>query len=648
MTFGYLPSANPFGHQRGPQELRGYPRPHAILRRYETLETFDSAYAGRMADGAPHLGFLGVSHSLSGRVWRERPADAALTRDHQLKHGLSEPLARALAAREVSAEEAADYLQPTLKSLFPDPSSFTDMDRAAEILVDALEANRPMVVFADYDVDGASSAAQLVRWFRAMGHELPIYVPDRMTEGYGPSPAAFKRIRDSGAELVVTVDCGAAAYDAIAHAAEIGLEVVVIDHHLMREDPPAAAAVVNPNRPGCVSGQGMLAAAGVTFVLLAALNREARKRGLFEGRSEPDLRQWLDLAALGAVCDVTRLTGFNRALAAQGLKVMSGWGNPGLKALLDVARSKGPATTFHAGFILGPRINAGGRIGRSDLGARLLSTDDPEEAMALAEELDALNASRKEVEKQVVDEAVAVIERESNIDPDAPVIVVSGDGWHPGVIGIAAGRLRERYRKPVVVIGVDRAADVGKGSGRSQPGVNLGRAVQSAFEAGLLLAGGGHAMAAGLTIRPAAIPELRAYLAETLAAEMVEAAALDAVEIDALVAPGGANRALYEEFQRLAPFGPGNPEPVFAVAGARIERPIAMRGGHIRVTLADEAGAKLKAVAWRAGETDLGARLMSGEGTLHLAGKLKPDDWQGRQSVELEVEDAADPRMCAT
>jgi len=599
-----------------------------------------------MADGSPLIGFLGVSRSLSGRVWRERPADAALTRDHQMRHGLSEPLARALAAREVLAEDAAHYLQPTLKALFPDPSSFTDMDRAAEILVDALERKRPMVVFADYDVDGASSAAQLVRWFRAMGHELPIYVPDRMTEGYGPSPAAFKRIRDAGAELVVTVDCGAAAYDAIAHAAEIGLEVVVIDHHLMREDPPKAAAVVNPNRPGCISGQGVLAAAGVTFVLLAALNREARKRGLFEGRAEPDLRQWLDLAALGAVCDVTRLVGFNRALAAQGLKVMSAWKNPGLKALLDVAASKGPATTFHAGFILGPRINAGGRIGRSDLGARLLSTDDPEEARALAEELDALNASRKDVEKQVIDEAIDVIERESNFDPDAPVIVVSGDGWHPGVIGIVAGRLRERYRKPVVVIGVDRAADIGKGSGRSQTGVNLGRAVQAAFDEGLLLAGGGHAMAAGLTVRPSAIPELRAFLAERLAAEMVDAAALDAVEIDALVAPGGAGRPLYEEFQRLAPFGPGNPEPMFAIAGARIERPMALRGGHVRFTLVDEAGGKLKAVAWRAGETDLGRRILAADGSLHVAGKLKPDDWQGRESVELEVEDAADPRMC--
>ncbi len=283
-------------------------------------------------------------------------------------------MARALASREVGLDQAEHFLNPTLKALFPDPSSFLDMDRAAEILVDALQVGRPMVVFADYDVDGASSAALLVRWFRAMGHALPIYVPDRLIEGYGPSPAAFRRLRADGAELVITVDCGAAAYDAIAAAGDVGLEVVVIDHHLMRDDPPSAAAVVNPNRPGCNSGQGVLAAAGVAFVLLAALNREARRRGLFAARPEPDLRQWLDLAALGAICDVTRLTGFNRALAQQGLKVMSNWANPGLKALMAVAKAEGPAGVFHAGFVLGPRINAGGRIGRSDLGARLLST----------------------------------------------------------------------------------------------------------------------------------------------------------------------------------------------------------------------------------------------------------------------------------
>jgi single-stranded-DNA-specific exonuclease len=594
-----------------------------------------------VADDAWPMGYLGVGRSLTGRAWRERPADPALVRRHQMGLGLSEPLARALASRGVEAGE--HYLNPTLKALFPDPSSFLDMDRAASILIDALLANRPMTVFADYDVDGASSAAQLVRWFRAMGVELPIYVPDRLTEGYGPSPAAFRKIRDSGVELVVTVDCGAAAYEALACAKEIGLEVVVIDHHLMRDEIPDVAALVNPNRPGCGSGQGVLAAAGVAFVLLAALNREARGRGLFSGRSEPDLRQWLDLAALGAICDVTQLVGFNRALASQGLKVMSSWRNPGLKALLEVAKGSGPASVFHAGFILGPRINAGGRIGRSDLGARLLSTDDPDEAAMLAAELDELNASRKEVEKEIFEEAVRIAERESNFG-DAPLVLVAADDWHPGVIGIVASRLRERYRKPALVIGVDRAANVGKGSGRSQTGVNLGRAVQAAFDEGLLLAGGGHAMAAGLSIRPELIPDLRAFLNERLAEEAEAAAAADCLDIDALVTTGGCDRGLYQSFQNLAPFGPGNPEPMFAAANVRVERPMALRGGHVRVTLADSSGGRLKAVAWRAEDTDLGRRLLSEAGAIHVAGKLRPDDWQGRESVELEIEDAADPR----
>ena len=596
-----------------------------------------------MPDGSVPTGYLGVSRSLSGRRWRERSADPQVVRRHQLDLGLSEPLARALAARGVAAGAGGDYLRPTLKASFPDPSSFIDMDRAAGVLLDALVRDRPMVVFADYDVDGAASAAQLVRWFRAMGKDLPIYVPDRVAEGYGPSPAAFRRLRDEGAELVVTVDCGAAAYDAIACAAEIGLEVVVIDHHLMREDPPACAAVVNPNRPGCASGQGVLAAAGVTFVLLAALNREARRRGLFEARDEPDVRRWLDLAALGAICDVTQLTGFNRALASQGLKVMSAWGNPGLKALMEVAKSAGPASTFHAGFVLGPRINAGGRIGRSDLGARLLSTDDPQEAHSLSTELDALNASRKQVEQAVQDAAVRLIEHESN-QADAPLLLVAADDWHPGVIGIVAGRLRERYRKPVMVVGIDRAANVGKGSGRSQPGVNLGRAVQAAYDAGLLLAGGGHAMAAGLSVRPDTIPELRAFLCEHTAHEAAEAAAEDALDVDALVTTAGADRGLLGAFQQLAPFGPGNPEPMFALADVQAERPMALRGGHVRVTLRDRSGGRLKAVAWRCEDTDLGRRLMQEGGALQVAGRLKPDDWQGRESVELEIEDAADLR----
>ncbi len=588
--------------------------------------------------------FLGVERSLSGRRWRERFADPEVTRAHQTGLGLSEPIARALAARGICALDGENYLRPTFKALFPNPSSFADMDLAAGLIVDALEADRRVVVFADYDVDGATSAALLVRWFRAMGKTLPVYVPDRLTEGYGPSPAAFRRMRAEGVDLVITVDCGAAAHDALNAAAEIGLDVVVVDHHMMRATSPVAAALINPNRADCGSGQGMLAAAGVTFVLLAALNREARRRGLFEGRSEPDPRRWLDLAALGAICDVTQLTGFNRALTAHGLRAMSSWSNPGLAALMRVAGAKmGQAGVFEAGFILGPRINAGGRIGRADLGARLLATEDAVEAEELALQLHLLNAERKTVEAAIAEEARAAIEADSNFDPAAPALVIASEGWHPGVIGIVASRLRETYRKPVVVVGIDRAADIGKGSGRSQPGVNLGRAVQAAFDEGLLLAGGGHAMAAGLTLRPADIPEFRAFLCDRLAAEMVVATAEEAIDIDVLAAPSSA-RDLLGAFEALAPFGPGNPEPIYAMPDVRCENASVVRGGHVRVSLRDTRGGRLKAIAWRAEGSSLGDRLLAGAGALHLVGKLKRDDWNGADGAQMEIEDGADPR----
>jgi single-stranded-DNA-specific exonuclease len=594
------------------------------------------------ADGNPIDSFLGVSRSLSGRRWRARPADEAQVREHQARLGLGEPLARALAARGVSPGEAPAFLEPTLKALFPDPSSFADMDAAAVALIDALEANTPSVIFADYDVDGAASAALLVRWFRAMGRDMPIYVPDRLTEGFGPSPQAFRALHAKGARLVITVDCGAAAHDAIAAASDIGLGLVVVDHHLMRDVPRGVTALVNPNRPDCPSGQGALPAAGVTFVLLAALNREARRRGHFAARAEPDPKGWLDLAALGAVCDVTRLTGFNRALAVQGLRVMSGWRSAGLSALMDIAGAKkGRAGVFEAGFLLGPRINAGGRVGRSDLGARLLATDDPAEAADLAAELDRLNTERKAVETRIFEEAVEEIERSSNLDADAPAVVVAREGWHPGVVGIVASRLRERYRRPVLVLGVDGAAGIAKGSGRSQPGVNLGAAIQEAHAAGLLLAGGGHAMAAGLTVRAAMIPELREFLCARLGSEMAVAEAEDALEIDALVSPG-AVRAMFDTFGVLAPFGPGAPEPIYALADVRSERAEPVRGGHVRCFLVDASGNRLKAVAWRAGDSPVGRRLLAGGGTFHAAGRLKRDDWQGRDGLQLEIEDAAE------
>ena len=599
-----------------------------------------------MADGGAAPAFLGVSRSLSGRVWRQRPADAGLIRAHMQALNLDEPLARALAARGVRGDQGADFLTPTLKALFPDPSSFTDMDAAATAIVDALQAGQSIHVFADYDVDGASSAALLVRWFRAMGAELPIYVPDRITEGYGPSAKAFDTLKASGADLVVTVDCGAAANEAVAHAAAIGLNVVVIDHHLMREHPPQCLAVVNPNRPGCNSGQGNLAAAGVVFVLLAALNREARSRGLFADREQPDIRQWLDLAAMGAICDVTGLTGFNRALTSLGLRVMSDWANPGLLALLEAAGSEpGPAKVNHAGFILGPRINAGGRIGKSDLGARLLSTDDPAEARALAAELNELNVARREVERQVTDEAIRRVENSGAHDDGSAVVVVEGEDWHPGVVGIVAGRLRERWRKPVIVIGVDAVNGLGKGSGRSQPGMNLGRAVQAAWEEGVLIAGGGHAMAAGLTVRAEEIDRLRDFLNDRLSGEQAQAEALDAVEIDALVEPRAATRALFDQFEALAPFGPANPEPLFAMEHVGVREPVAMNGGHVRCRLVGADGASVKAIMWRCADLPTGQMLLSGQGGLSVVGRLKADDWNGRRGVQLELEDVADPRM---
>lgn len=600
-----------------------------------------------MADGAPAgalTAFLGVERSLSGRAWRQRAAEPDVVRGLMQGHGLIEPLARALAARGQDAGCVADFLEPTLRTWFPDPSTFLDMDLAAEAIVDAVASGASVHVFADYDVDGASSAALLVRWFRAMGADLPIYVPDRLTEGYGPSPRAFDALKARGADLVVTVDCGAAAVTALEHAARIGLKVVVVDHHLMRETPPALA-VVNPNRPGCGSGQGNLAAAGVVFVLLAALNREARRRALFAARPEPDLRQWLDLAALGAICDVTSLTGFNRAIASLGLRVMSGWANPGLRALLEAAGSEpGPAGSTHAGFILGPRINAGGRIGRADLGARLLSTDDPAEARALAAQLHALNLERREVEKQVTEAAVRRVEAGGAHADDSAVVVVSGEDWHPGVIGIVAGRLRERWRKPVVVIGLDAVNGVGKGSGRSQPGMDLGRAVQAAWDSGLLLAGGGHPMAAGLTVAADRIEALSAFLNDRLKDSRAEAAALDALEIDALVEPRAVDRALLDGFLRLAPHGPGNPEPVFALEGVVAREPAPMGQGHVRCRLTAVDGASVRAVAWRCSDLPHGRALLTGQGGLIVAGRLKADDWNGRRGVQFEIEDVADPR----
>lgn len=589
--------------------------------------------------------FLGVACSALGRAWRARTASAEDVLAIQRSEGLSEPLARAIVARGVSPETVGDYLRPSLRNLFPNPSAFKDMDEAARALIAALQSDSDVWVLADYDVDGGSSAALLVRWFREMGRELSIYVPDRLAEGYGPSPLAFQRMKAAGAELVVTVDCGAAAYDALESAADLGVQVVVVDHHLMRGAPPRARAVVNPNRQDDTSGQGNLAAAGVVFVLLAALNREARAQGLFADRAEPDIRRWLDLAAMGAICDVTALTGFNRGLTSLGLQVMSRWENPGLRALMAVSGSElVEATPFHAGFVLGPRINAGGRIGRSDLGARLLASDDPDDVAALAAELDGLNRQRREVEQEITEAAIRQVEQQSNFDPAAPVILAAGEGWHPGVIGVVAGRLKERWRRPVVVVGLDEVTGIGKGSGRSIAGVNLGRAVQDAFDEGLLMAGGGHAMAAGLTIRSALIPDFRDFLSERLAAESEAAIGADALEIDVLASASAVDRQMYEAFQVLAPFGPGNPEPTYVLAGVTVRDARVLNNGHVSCRLADPDGRQIRAIAWRAAETEVGKALLAGGGALDVAGVLKADDWNGRRGVQFEILDVHDPR----
>jgi single-stranded-DNA-specific exonuclease len=589
--------------------------------------------ASRPAASEP---LLGVSQSASGKRWLARDVDSSLVSALARQLDVPTALAQVLAGRGLDLEGAQRFLAPSLKGELPDPSLFADMDKAVAVLSDAIARKRRVAVFADYDVDGATSAAQLIRYFRTRGLELDLYVPDRIAEGYGPSGQAFSVLKNRGAEVVVTVDCGAMAHEALHAAKGLGLEIVVLDHHQMTAEPPPATAVVNPNRPDCASGCGHLAAAGVTFMTLVALNREGRKRGDFAPGAEPDLFSLLDLTALGTVADVVPLTGVNRALVAQGLKIMSRSQNAGIAALAEVADAKGPATPYTAGFIYGPRINAGGRIGRADLGARLLSTDDPAEAAKIARQLDVLNRERREIERAVTDAAVAQIEA----DPrrrDASVIVAAGEGWHPGVIGIAAGRLKERFGKPAIVIalpsGDEREA---KGSGRSTPGVDLGGLIASARDAGLLIAGGGHAMAAGLTVAKDRVREL----ADDLAAELdaLGGAPQASLLVDGVIAPSGAGRDLAEAIADAGPFGPGNPEPVFAVADLTVRGRREVGAGHLKVTLEDAGGARLEAIAFRALEGPLGSLLTAPDARLHAAVKIKPG--KGR-FVDIQIEDAA-------
>jgi single-stranded-DNA-specific exonuclease len=588
---------------------------------------------------SPDAAFLGVTRSLTGRRWRARSGDDGLTEAFRRRFGLPEIAARLLASRGVSLDDAQTFLEPTLKALFPNPSDFQDMDKAASLIEDAIVSGKPTAVLADYDVDGGSSAAQLVRYFRARGRELKIYVPDRMKEGYGPSALAFERLKADGVELVITVDCGAAAEGPLNAAAEMELDVIVLDHHLMAHEPPKAAAVVNPNRMDDTSGQGHLTAAGVVLVTLAAVNREARKRGSPGANHLPDLMHTLDLAAIGTVCDVAPLTGFNRAIVAQGLKVLRNGKNIGLVALGESAGRRGAASVYDFGFVLGPRINAGGRVGDASLATRLLSTEDAEEARELAATLEALNAERRAREAEMLAEAetAALAEAEQR-----NVVIVGSHRWHPGVIGIAAGRLKDRLMKPTIVLGGVTEHEPAKGSGRSTPGVNLGAAVAAAKEAVLLINGGGHAAAAGLTVEWDKVEALKDFLSDRLADEIQASAGETwALSIDAAGAVGAMDLGLIDAIDRIGPYGQGHPEPVFALPDVRVSYSKLVKEEHVRFTLEDARGARIGGIAFRAMKSPIGEALLKREGVYHAAVRLKRNEFNGNVSAEIEIVDLA-------
>lgn len=583
--------------------------------------------------------FLGVERSLTGRRWRTRDADLALVEAFRRKFSLPEIAARLMAARGVPFDDAETFLEPTLKALFPDPSSFQDMDEAARVIEDAIVAGRSCAVLADYDVDGGSSAAQLVRYFRLRGRELKIYVPDRMKEGYGPSVLAFERLKAEGVELVITVDCGAAAEGPLNAAAGLGLDVIVLDHHLMGGPPPKARAVVNPNRLDDTSGQGHLTAAGVVLVAMAAVNREARRRGSPGANHLPDLIQMLDLAAIGTVCDVAPLTGFNRAIVTQGLKILRNGKNIGMAALGENAGRKGSATVYDFGFILGPRINAGGRVGDASLATKLLSTEDPEEARELAATLEALNQERRAREAEMLADAESAALEEAE---KRNVVIVGSHLWHPGVIGIAAGRLKDRLLKPTIVLGGVSEYEPAKGSGRSTPGVNLGGAVAAAKQAGLLINGGGHAAAAGLTVEWDKVEALKDFLSDALAGEIAAAAGeARALSIDATGAVGAIDVGLIDALDRIGPYGQGHPEPVFALPDVRVCFAKLVKEEHVRFTLEDARGARISGIAFRAMKSALGEALMKRDATYHAAVRVKRNEWNGAVKAEVEIVDLA-------
>jgi single-stranded-DNA-specific exonuclease len=583
--------------------------------------------------------FLNVEKSLKDRRWRLRSENERLGLAIAQRLDVPEIVGRVMAGRDVTLEEAEQYLSPTLRQLLPDPSVFLDMDVAAKRIAAAIQSEENVAVFGDYDVDGATSSGLLKRFFNALQRPLEIYIPDRIKEGYGPNKEAMDRLKEQGIQLVITVDCGIVSFEVLAHAKAIGLEVIVVDHHQAETRLPEAVAVINPKRHDESQEFTYLAAVGVTFLLVVAVNRSLRQSGWYKSdRPEPDPRHWLDLVALGTVCDVVPLKGLNRAFVAQGLKVMARRGNPGLVALADVAGLDEAPGTYHAGFLLGPRVNAGGRVGKPEYGPQLLSSDDPDQCRTLARYLDEYNQDRKSIEAQVQSQALELVEKDG-LSNDS-VIVVAGEGWHPGVIGIVASRIKDTYQRPTVVIALDK--DEGKGSGRSLPGVDMGAAVGAARHSELIVAGGGHAMAAGLTVSRQKIDAFRDFLIHRLSDDVAVASAAATLGLDGALSVDGATTDLIELLEQAGPYGAGNPEPRFALTNVRLVQASIVGENHVRCIMTGREGrGRLTGICFRSLETPLGDTLLSHKGaSFHIAGHLRKNAWRGTTTAQLLIEDA--------
>lgn len=605
-----------------------------------------SATAAGAASDSP-LAFLGITQSAKGMLWRERlsASDQATATTISQRHGLPDLLGRILAARGVGIDTAAVFLDPTIRALMPDPDVLRDMGTAAKRLADAIQRRERVAVFGDYDVDGASASALVQRFLDHHGTQSRIYIPDRIFEGYGPNVAAIELLIKEGANLILTVDCGTTSFEPLAAAARLKTDVLVIDHHQADAELPRVLAVVNPNRQDDLSGLGHLCAAGVVFLLLVATQRELRRRGAYgEAAPEPNLFALLDIVALATVADVVPLTGLNRAFVTKGLAVMHQRQNVGLRALFDVAGLNAAPTPYALGFVLGPRINAGGRIGDAALGARLLATEDEMEATKIAATLDKLNRERKALETQMLEEAIADADRRVDEVPELPMLITGSDTWHKGVVGLVASRLVERFRRPACAIAWEAKGE-GTGSLRSIAGVDIGGAVRAAVANGLLVKGGGHAMAAGLTVKREKLAELEAFLAERLRSSSTRAREQAGLEIDGALTPGAVNDTLIDMIEKVGPYGQGNPAPRFAFPAHRVKFAKVVGNAHIRCVLEAGDGSRLDAVAFRASGQPLGDLLTAPGGLpLHIAGTLKRDTWGGRQKIELTIDDAADPR----